>query len=321
MAIDKSFIKGALGSIGERVTHVKEMVGNSFDSNFLKGKNKDKPTGCIEEIEANYYKKSKIAATMYEIENILSLKMSDPFTVKFKQCFEQWRLCEYSLARVKSLNYIRKAYYSEGKIFDIIGEINELISLLDEPENADVVKAVAYTNYISNLKIYIEEMKTENLNSDALQEYNMTPDSKVIEAFIKSECSEIQPIMSLYEAYKIGSELKEKSKEILDDPSVEKYGQLSCLMEEFKSGSKKVDGLDNLIEYFNKKRASNEATIEKIENLYKKLVEVFTNEWFEAFDYKNEESAVNKVQAEELKEFYINHMTKVNEIIEEYKKD
>ena len=326
MSIDKSFIKGAFGTIGERVTHVKEMVGHSFDGKRLKEKNKDKRTGYIGETEANYYyMKSKIATTMYEIENILSLKISDPFTVKLKQCYEEWILFEYSLERFRNLYYIRKAYYRQGKIFDLVKEINELIDSIKNPESADVIKTAAYTNCVFNIKACIKEMKNENSGRKPLSDCDLTPDLKKMVVFIKNECSEIQSLASLSQAYKIGSELKEMQNDILTeqdvDKYVDKYGKLTGLMEEFRSGKKNLDGLDALYEQLRKKKESNEKVCENNEQLYEKLIEVFTDDWFEALNYKNEDSCINKVPDEEIKDFYINHMAKANEIIEEYKKD
>ena len=320
MSDDKLNFRRALGSFGEKMSQVKESVDRTFESIAIPGRNRNIQTTDNNKLSHKVYisKKDQLAKILSDAENILLFRSNDFFTVSLKQCFNEWRLYERSLDMFYKLNFIKKVYYGEGKIYDLANEIKKIVDSPDEMKNADYAKAIIYTNYLFFIKCNIDDLKNDYENKGQKLNYSSVADIKTVEAFIQSECYRIQPVVSLYEAYKLGRELEKMSEKDFD---YEKFLQLTTLTEEYRYGSRNTEETDKLSDNFRNKRASIESEIEKTEILYKKLTEVFTEELFNELDYQNEESSVNKVSDDELRDFYISHLTKVYELTEEYKKD
>lgn len=261
----------------------------------------------------------RLSIDMRKVENILSFQNYDEFTQRLEQCFDEWVKYKCSLEQFQRNDYIRKAYYGEGKIYDLITIIYKKLIFLDNPKRINSAKEVIYHNYIVNLEIYINEMISKNSKLKGQQPYKIDKNRNNVVLFITDECSDIEPVKYLVQAYKIGQNLKDKY--VFTDEDFEECRQMNMLMDNFSRGCKDLSGLVKLEEHLKKKTSSNIAVNESNSRLYNKLTEVFTEEWFECVDCTKKESKVNLCNQDNLKEFYEEHLADAIEIITEFKKN
>ncbi len=325
MAVNRNLFKNMFDGFDSKISSVRGLVNKAVDrieydkktDNFVGLRNlpEEDTTVYVHETE-------KFRTYMKNIEDILSFKCGDEFSRILERCYDEWVRCECSLEQFRRTEYIRKAYYREHKIYDLIKKTNETVALLDTIKNVQAVKEVVYNNYILSLKTCVDEIKEKHAEYKALPPYSINKNINNVISFIRSECSHIQQIDCLYQAYKIGLNLKDalEIKKCFGKEELDEYKKMTVLLEEFRYGCRDLSEMEKLDGHLKDKTASNAAENETNRRLYERLTGAFTDKWFEAADYTKADSAVNLSPSEKLKEFYSSHMAEANRIIREFEK-
>lgn len=319
---NKKFFKDLLDS---RIQSVREFVNKTVDRiDYEKSTDSFAGIQSRQETDIPVYPSETQKFRLYikSIEDVLLFKVDNNFTRMLEDCFDNWADFEYSLENFRRTEYIRKAYYRENKIYDLIKKINETTALLDTINNVQAVKEVVYNTCILNLKICIDEMKEKHAEYNALPPFNIDKSINNVIIFIKTECTHIGYMESLYKAYKTGIKLNEalETKKYFGEEEIYKFRELAVSLEEFRYGCRDLSDMEKVAEYLKKKNDSNIAEFQKIRRLYEKLTETFTDKWFKAADYNAEDSAVNLYAQDKLKDFYDDYMAQANGIAEEFVK-
>lgn len=217
--------------------------------------------------------------------------------------------------RYNAADDLLKLYYQQGRISDTLEQVDEYVRSLSMTANAEFIKIKCYNNHLSFVRNDIDKVKRqlEKVNDTANVDSHLNVSAtKLRRMYIQTELKDTD-IIKVFDLEKELSTLNGLPNPWSRTDIIESIYAKAELLERMISSGRLNEKLGELVKKCEARVAAMDGKIGEALCLAGILTSFFTDEKFDAMNPDDENSSVNRMNLEELIDFYRDFVDAVKE--------